>query len=237
MATHIRREALPAALAASADAGYDQQVTRRGVSVRIHGLVTSVAYNGATGIVRVCSGEEEERERAAGGRQPVLLHGGKVLNVRPANLQAACPPLSAEFVGAVRRDLATGDVPIPINRDYFPAMMADVRDPEHPCRMDVVCCRCASRSAPLYLVLMKLAGPRLLVVECTDCAVLIAAEAGVPTQAAAITAFNDHRYRGVFSAIMALQGDVTSALYVAPVHPPGLPGPLDPGFSERFHEY
>ena len=37
-----------------------------------------------------------------------------------------------------------------------------------------------------------------------DCTVLIAAEEGVPTEMAAIAAFNDLRYRGVYSAIIII---------------------------------
>jgi hypothetical protein len=36
---------LPAALASSGDMGFDQHVTRRGVTVRLHGLVTGAVYN------------------------------------------------------------------------------------------------------------------------------------------------------------------------------------------------
>jgi hypothetical protein len=146
-------------------------------------------------------------------------------------------PLSADFVALVRQDLATGLVPMPINREYFSQMMADVRHPEHACTLDVVCRRCATRQAPLYLVLKDLLGPQCLGVECTDCTVLIAAEEGVPAEMPAITAFNDRRYRGVYSAIMALQGDATGGFHMNAVHPPGLPGPLYPGVSEQYHDY
>ena len=228
---------LPAALASSADFGYDQQVIRRGVTVRLHSLVAGALYNGAIGIVRARDDEEEERARCAGGRQPVLLHGSdKLLSVLPGNLEVVGPPLSANFVELFRGDLASGDVPIPIKRESF-SLWTEVRDVEHACSLDVACGRCGSRSAPLYLVLEELAGPQLLEVECTDCAVLIAAEEGVPSDMADITAFNDQRYRGVFSAISALQGHATSGLMAAPVHPPGLPGPLHPGISEQFYDY
>ena len=238
MATHIRKSDLPAALASSADFGCDQRVTRRGVTVRLHGLVAGAAYNGALGVVNACRDEKEERERCAGGRQPVLLRGsGKKLSVRPDNLAVVGAPLSADFVALVRQDLATGLVPMPINREYFSQMMAAVRHPEHACTLDVVCRRCATRQAPLYLVLKDLLGPQCLGVECTDCTVLIAAEEGVPAEMPAITAFNDRRYRGVYSAIMALQGDATGGFHMNAVHPPGLPGPLYPGVSEQYHDY
>jgi hypothetical protein len=115
--------------------------------------------------------------------------------------------------------------------------LPDVRDPEHACSLDVVCRRCASRHASLYLVLNDLLGPQCLGVECTDCAVLIAAQEGVPAEMSAITAFNDRRYRGVYSAIMALEGDATGGLHMSAVHPPGLPGPLRPAVSEQYHDY
>jgi hypothetical protein len=231
---------LPAALASSGDMGFDQQVTRRGVTVRLHDLVTGAVYNGATGIVQAYGSEEEERERCAGGRQPVMLQGsGKVLKVRPNNLAVVRPPLSVAFVQAFRRDLASGDAPMPMDRDYLLRTQAPgfVTVSEHACRLDVQCCRCKSRSAPLYLVLEQLASFQLLAVECTDCAMLIAAEEGVPAEHRAIAAFNDSRYKGCYSAIKALQGQSTGGFFAAPVHPPGLPGPLHPGISEQFYDY
>jgi hypothetical protein len=230
---------LPAALASSADMGFDQQVTRRGVTVRLHDLVTGAVYNGSTGVVQAYGSEEEERERCAGGRQPVMLQGsGKVLKVWPKNLAVVRPPLSVAFVQAFRRDLASGDVPIPIKRDYLLRTVAPgFTHSEHACRLDVQCCRCMSRSAPLYLVLEQLESFQLLAVECTDCAMLIAAEEGVPAEHDAIAAFNDSRCRGLYAAIWALQGNPTEGLYAAPAHPPGLPGPLHPGISEQFYDY
>ena len=47
-----------------------------------------------------------------------------------------------------------------------------------------------------------LVGPQLLGVECADCMLLIAAEEGVTTALAVTAAFNDLRYRGVYSAIL-----------------------------------
>ena len=99
MAGDFGQSDLPAALASSADFGYDQQVIRRGVTVRLHSLVAGALYNGAIGIVRARDDEEEERARCAGGRQPVLLHGSdKLLSVLPGNLEVIGPPLSANFV-------------------------------------------------------------------------------------------------------------------------------------------
>jgi hypothetical protein len=65
---------------------------------------------------------------------------------------------------------------------------------------------------------------------------LVAAEHGIPADMAAIIAFNEHRYRGFFSAINALNGDATGAFWQAHAHPAGLPGPLVLGVLETFYE-
>ena len=71
-----------------------------------------------------------------------------------------------------------------------------------------LCCpttTAAGSTSKFYLVVNDLVGPQLPGAECTDFMLLIAAEEGVPTELAATAAFQDLRYRGVYSATLVTE--------------------------------
>ena len=130
------------------------------------------------------------------GRCRVRIVEGEAryLSIKPGNLESDGLLPSPEYTAAVKADLASGQMPMPMTSDTILEAASQVKNPAVACKAVIWCERCGTTSTARKYVAVKSRRERpgrRLPLECVDCVDLISLEAGVPLDAQAITAFVD----------------------------------------------
>ena len=180
-----------------------------GVFCRLMGLQSEPALNNEPARITAVADAAERQSLSSKARFRVVLldprHGQRVLSVKATCLQRRSSTVDECLEAAVRADVRTGEMPMPMSVASLRSALAYGSERQAKWWARLRCHRCGRQDeeGEPYCALQVRRGNGEILLECTSCLVLAAAEEELSLDR--VTAFIDERYMGSVQACSLLQ--------------------------------